>query len=56
MGNHIIDVFVFVSVEDPFEPWYDVAHVLKTVQMSYLKKEFIVSSSHSLQPIFFMCC
>ena len=31
-----------LSVEDPFETWYDVAHVLKNTQMDYLRKEFVV--------------
>lgn len=31
------------SIEDPFETWYDVAHVVKAQQMAYLVKEFHVS-------------
>jgi hypothetical protein len=31
------------SIEDPFETWYDVAHVVKGPQMSYIRKEFLVS-------------
>jgi hypothetical protein len=31
------------SIEDPFESWYDVAHVIKGTQMSYMRKEFLVS-------------
>lgn len=30
------------SIEDPFETWYDVAHVIKGAQMSYMRKEFLV--------------
>ena len=33
------------SIEDPFEIWYDVAHVVKAPQMAYLRKEFLVSVS-----------
>jgi hypothetical protein len=33
--------FLF-SVEDPFETWYDVAHVLKGSQMMHVRKEFLV--------------
>ena len=32
-----------LCIEDPFEPWYDVAHVLKPNKMVQLRKEFIVS-------------
>ncbi len=32
------------SIEDPFETWYDVAHVIKSTQMAYIRKEFLVSS------------
>jgi hypothetical protein len=32
-----------LSIEDPFETAYDVAHVLRAAQMSYLRKEFLVS-------------
>lgn len=37
-----------LSVEDPFETWYDVAHVLKNTQMDYLRKEFVVCDCASL--------
>lgn len=30
-----------LSVEDPFEIGYDVAHVIKPVQMKYIRKEFL---------------
>ena len=30
-----------LSVEDPFETWYDVAHVLKGSQMTYIRSEFL---------------
>jgi DNA polymerase sigma len=30
-----------LSIEDPFEIWYDVGHVLKAPQMFYLRKEFL---------------
>lgn len=30
-----------LSIEDPFETGYDVAHVLRAAQMSYLRKEFL---------------
>mmetsp|Transcript_34349 Transcript_34349/g.64042 ORF Transcript_34349/g.64042 Transcript_34349/m.64042 type:complete len:326 (+) Transcript_34349:1778-2755(+) len=30
-----------LSVEDPFETWYDVAHVLKSTQMTYIRAEFL---------------
>jgi hypothetical protein len=33
------------SIEDPFESWYDVAHVIKGAQMSYMRKEFLVIPS-----------
>jgi terminal uridylyltransferase len=33
-----------LSVEDPFEEWYDVAHVIKGPQMEYIRKELLVSS------------
>lgn len=29
------------SIEDPFETWYDVAHVIKSQQMAYIRKEFL---------------
>ena len=32
-----------LSVEDPFELHYDVAHVLKGPQMAYIRKEFLVN-------------
>lgn len=32
-----------LSVEDPFEEWYDVAHVIKGPQMEYIRKELLVS-------------
>lgn len=31
----------FRSIEDPFETWYDVAHVIKSQQMAYIRKEFL---------------
>ncbi len=31
-------------MEDPFETWYDVAHVIKAPQMAYIRKELLVSS------------
>ncbi len=31
-----------LSIEDPFEIGYDVAHVIKATQMSYMRKEFLV--------------
>lgn len=30
-----------LSIEDPFETWYDVAHVIKKTPMKYMKKEFL---------------
>jgi len=30
-----------ISIEDPFETWYDVAHVVKGAQMSYIRREFL---------------
>jgi terminal uridylyltransferase len=30
-----------ISIEDPFETWYDVAHVVKSAQMFYIRKEFL---------------
>lgn len=30
-----------LSIEDPFEIGYDVAHVIKATQMSYMRKEFL---------------
>jgi DNA polymerase sigma len=30
-----------LCIEDPFETWYDVAHVIKKSQMKYMKKEFL---------------
>ena len=33
--------FLFISVEDPFEVWYDVAHVIKSFQMTFIRKEFL---------------
>lgn len=36
-------MFLFCdSIEDPFETWYDVAHVIKGPQMSYIRREFLV--------------
>lgn len=32
------------SIEDPFETWYDIAHVIKGPQMTYIRKEFLVSA------------
>jgi terminal uridylyltransferase len=32
-----------LSIEDPFEIHYDVAHVIKVSKMSLLRKEFLVS-------------
>ena len=32
-----------LSIEDPFEIFYDVAHVIKPTQMTYIRKEFLVS-------------
>ena len=32
------------SIEDPFETHYDVAHVIKSAQMAYLRKELLVST------------
>jgi hypothetical protein len=29
------------SIEDPFETWYDVAHVIKSFQMTFIRKEFL---------------
>ena len=29
------------SIEDPFEAWYDVAHVIKSFQMTFIRKEFL---------------
>lgn len=37
----------FCSVEDPFETWYDVAHVIKSVQMERTRAEFAVSANFS---------
>lgn len=31
------------SIEDPFETHYDVAHVIKSAQMAYFRKELLVS-------------
>jgi hypothetical protein len=33
-----------LGIEDPFETWYDVAHVIKATQMAHIRKEFIVSA------------
>ena len=33
-----------LSIEDPFETHYDVAHVIKSAQMVYLRKEMLVST------------
>jgi DNA polymerase sigma len=30
-----------LSIEDPFETWYDVAHIIKGAQMAYIRKEFL---------------
>jgi hypothetical protein len=30
------------SIEDPFETWYDIGHVIKGAQMIYMRKEFMV--------------
>lgn len=30
-------------IEDPFETHYDVAHVIKNAQMTYFRKELLVS-------------
>ena len=30
-----------LSIEDPFETWYDVAHVLKNPQMTFIRAEFL---------------
>lgn len=30
-----------ISIEDPFEIWYDVAHVVKSAPMFYIRKEFL---------------
>ena len=30
-----------LSIEDPFEPWYDVAHVVKSSQMKLIRNEFV---------------
>ena len=30
-----------LSIEDPFETWYDVAHVIKAQQMAYIRKELL---------------
>mmetsp|Transcript_30242 Transcript_30242/g.43219 ORF Transcript_30242/g.43219 Transcript_30242/m.43219 type:complete len:592 (-) Transcript_30242:83-1858(-) len=30
-----------LSIEDPFEKWYDVAHVVKPTQMHHIRKEFL---------------
>ena len=37
------------SIEDPFETHYDVAHVIKSAQMVYFRKELLVSSLYSLR-------
>eukprot|EP01039_Chlorochromonas_danica_P000473 gene473-512_t len=37
-----------LSIEDPFEIWYDVAHVIKVPQMAHIRKEFV--RAHTL------CC
>lgn len=36
-------VYFFYSIEDPFETHYDVAHVIKSAQMAYFRKELLVS-------------
>ena len=33
--------FHVFSIEDPFETWYDVAHVIKPFQMTFIRKEFL---------------
>ena len=33
--------FCVCSIEDPFETWYDVAHVIKPFQMTFIRKEFL---------------
>ena len=30
-----------LAIEDPFETYYDVAHVIKQTQMKYIHKEFL---------------
>lgn len=30
-----------LSIADPFETWYDIAHVIKATQMQYIRKEFL---------------
>lgn len=30
-----------LSIEDPFETWYDVAHVVKGNQMKFIRNEFV---------------
>lgn len=37
-----------LSIEDPFEPWYDVAHVIKPAKMIAMKKEFMVRRIETL--------
>lgn len=32
-----------LSISDPFEPWYDVAHVVKPGKMHVIRQEFVVS-------------
>lgn len=35
-------VCLLYSIEDPFETHYDVAHVIKSAQMVYFRKELLV--------------
>ena len=37
-------LFTCCSIEDPFETHYDVAHVIKSAQMVYFRKEMLVSA------------
>lgn len=41
---NLLTIIIFNSIEDPFETWYDVAHVVKGSQMKYIRSEFLVSS------------
>jgi len=41
-----------LSIEDPFESFYDVAHVIKGAQMVYIRKEFLVSKLPSFSCVY----
>lgn len=49
---YFVSIYAFNSIEDPFETHYDVAHVIKSAQMAYLRKELLVRDSLYLFPDF----